>query len=283
MGHLRRWSEEAAEAIRSGLPGFEAPLAFVQLGIGFEPNGLLDRVLGALKMDALPGMPAGESPGGADLLLTLGEVGGGQVLVAAGHRYLYEGYGVEPCVLPVCAAAATGIHRIVLVDAAAAVREELKPGTSVVLTDFINALGTSPLVGNCDLGPSCFPGMSDAFSQEMNSHFINSAAEVGLNPRLGICQATPGPQFATPAEIAIVRTNGADVVGPGLVLEAIAARAVDCQTLGLALVARAGASYTARPASFADVCETCRFCSPLLMRALRSCLAQIVAAEHEVR
>lgn len=277
MGHLRRWSEEAAGIIRSGLPGFDAPIAFVQLGIGFEPDGLLDRELGVLELGALPGMPTGESPGGAELLLTLGEVGREQLLVATGHRYLYEGYGAEPCVLPACAAAGVGIRQIILVDAAASVREEIKPGSFVVLTDYVNALGTSPLMGNCDLGPDCFADMSDAFSQEMNSHFINCSAEIGLAPRLGICQASPGPQFATPAEAAIVRANGADVVGPGLVLEAIAARALGCQVLGLAFVGCAAASYTARAASFADVSEACRFRSRLLMRALRSCFAEMAA------
>ena len=274
MAHLRRLSEEAAGVIRSSFPAWRAPVAFVQLGIGFELDCLIDRALGVLPLAALPGMPEGDSPGGSPLLLTLGEAGETQLLVASGHRYLYEGYGVEACVLPVCAAAAAGVRHVALVDAAAGIREELKPGASVVLTDFVNALGTSPLVGNCDLGPECFLDMTDAFSQEMNSELVNCAPEAGLRPRLGIYQASLGPQFHTPAEIAVARAHGADVVGAGIVLETIAAKAMGCQVLGLALVSRVAASYAARPASFADVRETCRFCSPLLMRALHACFAK---------
>ena len=45
-----------------------------------------------------------------------------------------------------------------------------------------------------------------------------------------------GPQFETPAEIRMLRTSGADVVGMSMALETIAARHAGAEVLGLALV-----------------------------------------------
>ena len=55
----------------------------------------------------------------------------------------------------------------------------------------------------------------------------------------------PGPQFETPAEIAMLRTAGADVVGMSMALETIAARRAQAEVLGLAVVTNAAATASA--------------------------------------
>ena len=52
----------------------------------------------------------------------------------------------------------------------------------------------------------------------------------------------PGPQFETPAEIRMLRTAGADVVGMSMALETIAARHAGARVLGLALVTNPAAA-----------------------------------------
>jgi purine-nucleoside phosphorylase len=54
-----------------------------------------------------------------------------------------------------------------------------------------------------------------------------------------------GPQFETPAEIRMLRTAGADVVGMSMGLETIAARHAGAEVLGLALVTNPAATTTA--------------------------------------
>ena len=51
-----------------------------------------------------------------------------------------------------------------------------------------------------------------------------------------------GPQFETPAEVAMLRTAGADVVGMSMALETIAARRAGAEVLGLAVVTNAAAT-----------------------------------------
>ena len=59
-----------------------------------------------------------------------------------------------------------------------------------------------------------------------------------MDPTLPECvyAQVGGPHFETPAEIRMLRTLGADLVGMSSVMEAIAARQADAEVLGLSLV-----------------------------------------------
>ncbi len=273
-------TSRAADSLRGAFPDWTAPVAVLQTGTGFTAAGLLDKELGRVPYSALPGMPCGApSPAGHRLEATLGLSEGMQVLVLEGRRHLYEGYGPGPCVLPLCAAIRAGVSRVFLTSAVGGIRDDWQPGTLVVLTDHINCLGTSPLIGNPGLGYSPFPEMLTTYSQELNAEFINAAAQVGLIPRLGVYQANLGPQFETPAEVGIAQRNGADVLGMSVVLEAIAARAMGAQVCALALITNKASGYAMRPPSHEDVIEAGRFCSQTVMRALRVYLRSMSPGE----
>jgi len=269
MNRLRSQAERAASEIRKAFPAIDSPVVMLQLGVGFDPEGLFDRKLGAISLNDLPDMPSAPSPAGHPLELSLGECGDSQVLLAHGRRHLYEGYGAEPCVAPVCAAFLCGVRNFVFVSVAAGIHEEFKPGSWVFLTDYINNLGASPLVGNPGIAADFFPDMTEAFSQELTSQLINAGSRAGLTPRLGTYQANLGPQLETPAEADIARSNGADVVGASIVLETIVARAMGARAAGAALVTHRAAVHGARPVRFADVAQDSRLCSPPLMQAVR--------------
>ena len=59
---------------------------------------------------------------------------------------------------------------------------------------------------------------------------------MALAARAAVYAQVPGPAFETPAEVRMLRTLGADVVGMSLALETIAARQAGAEVLGLALV-----------------------------------------------
>ena len=99
---------------------------------------------------------------------------------------------------------------------------------------------------------------------------INAAAKAGINPRLGVFQGTPGPQFDTPAEAEAARRNGADMLGNGVILETVAAALMGCRVTALILVAEAASSYHGRRLRHADIVDAAQFCSPTIMRALHS-------------
>ena len=83
----------------------------------------------------------------------------------------------------------------------------------------------------------------------------------------------PGPHFETPAEIRMLRTMGADLVGMSTVLEAIAAREAGVEVLGLSLVTNLAAGMTGAPLDHAEVLAEGRAAAGRLGRLL----AQVVA------
>jgi purine-nucleoside phosphorylase len=65
--------------------------------------------------------------------------------------------------------------------------------------------------------------------------------------------ALPGPHYETPAEIRMLRSMGADLVGMSTALEAIAARAAGAEVLGLSLVTNLAAGMTGAPLDHHEV------------------------------
>jgi purine-nucleoside phosphorylase len=265
---LRDIAEDAAVALTRLLEDWEQPAAFVQTGSGTQTEGLFDEILDELAMAYLPGMPSTASPAGHELKLILGRCGDRRILLAKGRRHLYEGLGFTPCVLPVCAAVLAGVKRVVLVCAAGSVNPEFRPGSYVALIDYINNLGSSPLVGPEPLGEKYFLPMTEAYSQNLVSEFINCMPPSAIRVRLGVYQANLGPQYETPAEVEVARRNGADLVGMSTVPETMVARALGAEVMGLAVVTNLAAGRSVAAPTHEEVGEVASSASPVLMSAL---------------
>lgn len=268
-GHLESRSRAGAAALKRQFPSLHEDMILVQAGTGFDARGLLDEASEAIPLtDILPG-PDSPSPAGHALDLQAGRCESQPLLLIRGRRHLYEGLGMDDCVLPVAAAVRAGLRRIVQISAVGSVRSELKPGTVLAVTDTINNMGSSPLVGNQSLLPAPFPDMTEIFSQQLTGEFVNAAGRVGLIPRLGVYQANLGPQFETPAEVEVARRNGADVVGMSIVPEATLAQALGAQVLAIAIVANQAAGCGGSDVSHEDIVETVGYASAEVVRALR--------------
>ncbi len=68
--------------------------------------------------------------------------------------------------------------------------------------------------------------------------------------------ALPGPHYETPAEIRMLRTAGADLVGMSTALEAIAARHLGAEVLAISLVTNIAAGLSGDPLDHEDVLAT---------------------------
>ena len=117
-----------------------------------------------------------------------------------------------------------------------------EPGNLVVLTDHLNLIGANPLRGLNDprLGTR-FPDMTEVYSQRLRTIAKEEAKRLGFELVPGVYACLPGPSYETPAEIKMLRTLGADVVGMSTVPEAIVARHAGIEVLALALVSNAAA------------------------------------------
>ncbi len=173
-------------------------------------------------------------------------VGDKRVLLFVGRTHLYEGHGVSSVVHGVRAAAYAGAKLVILTNAAGGLRTDMTPGQPVLISDHLNLTAQSPISG------ANFVDLTDLYSPRLRA----LAREIDPSLTEGVYAQLPGPHFETPAEIRMLRTLGADLVGMSTVLEAIAAREAGAEVFGLSLVTNLAAGITGEPLSHEEVLET---------------------------
>jgi purine-nucleoside phosphorylase len=166
-----------------------------------------------------------------------------QVLVLLGRIHPYEGHDLRDVVHPVRTARAAGAEIVVLTNAAGGLRSEYRVGQPVLISDHLNLTARSPLVG------AEFVSLVDAYSPRLRA----LAQEVDPSLAEGVYAGLPGPHYETPAEIRMLRTLGADLVGMSTVHETIAARAVGAEVLAISLVTNLAAGMTGEQLSHEEV------------------------------
>ena len=194
----------------------------------------------SVPLDTLPYFPP-YTAGGHRAFAWSVEHNGLRLLVLGGRCHLYEGLTPVEVVHPLRTGIAAGCRTLVLTAAAGGIRDDLVTGSVMVVEDHLNLTGRSPLVG-----PD-FIDMADAYAPRLRALALatpDPAAPV-LAARAGVYAQLPGPQFETPAEIRMLRTAGADVVGMSMALETIAARCAGAEVLGLALITNPAAASDA--------------------------------------
>jgi purine-nucleoside phosphorylase len=152
-----------------------------------------------------------------------------------------------------------GTKVLILTNAAGGINVKLTPGTLMIIEDHINLLGSNPLVGpNDDRLGLRFPDMSEVYSKRLRALAADVAARQGVAIGQGVYVAVHGPSYETPAEIRFLRTIGADAVGMSTVPEAIAARHMGMEVLGLSCITNAAAGVLPQPLNHDEVMEVAR-------------------------
>jgi len=218
----------AADVVRERAPG-RAPAVALVLGSGLGP--LADRVGDAVRIPyaELPGWRPGTVPGHAGELV-LGTLGGREVAVLAGRSHVYEGIEPEAITAPIRTLAALGVEALLLTNASGSLRAEVGPGELVAVSDHLNGLGFTPLVG-----PE-FISLRDAYDPGLRAELHAAAAATRTTLHEGVYLAVRGPSFETPAEIRAFRLLGADLVGMSTVPEVIAARHAGLRVAAVSVV-----------------------------------------------
>ena len=215
----------------------------VVLGSGWVPAA---DALGKPEIDQpiteLPGFAAPAVEGHAGRFRSV-QVGDRRVLVLLGRTHLYEGRGTDAVAHGVRTAAAAGCRAVILTNGCGGLQPQWTPGTPVLISDHLNLTGRSPLRG------ATFVDLTDLYSPRLRAlcRTVDPTLDEGVYAQL------PGPHYETPAEIRMLRTLGADLVGMSTALEAIAARAAGLEVLGVSLVTNAAAGMTGEPLNHAEV------------------------------
>jgi purine-nucleoside phosphorylase len=236
---------DAAAVLRdlTGVPSHDVALV---LGSGWVPAAdALGEVTAEISTTDLPGFSAPVVAGHASKVRSV-RSGDTNLLVFLGRTHLYEGLGVRPVVHPVRTAAAAGCRVVVLTNGCGGLDRSWSPGTPVLISDHVNLTATSPLEG------ATFVDLTDLYSSRLRTlcHEVDPTLAEGVYVQL------PGPHYETPAEIAMVRTIGGDLVGMSTTLEAIAAREAGLEVLGISLVTNLAAGITGEPLDHQEVLAT---------------------------
>lgn len=240
----------AARALCERLPF--APRATLVLGSGL--GVLVDRLESPVSVpfDALPGFPRVGVPGHEGRYVA-GFLGGCPVLVQAGRYHVYEGHPREVVAAPVRLSAALGVGTLILTNAAGGVDPKLEPGDLVLLEDHLNFMFTSPLIGPVAAGETRFPDMSAPYDPGLRELALQVAGEQGLALHRGVYAALTGPTYETAAEVRMLRTLGADVVGMSTVPEAMVAAALGIRCMAISMVTNKGTGLSPHPLSHEEV------------------------------
>lgn len=220
------------------------------------------------------GLPEPTVPGHAGRFVA-GSLHGVPVLAQQGRLHLYEGVSAHEVAAAVRAAAAVGVDTFVVTNAAGGLHSDLVPGSLVALTDQLNLTAVNPLAGR---GTPTFVDMSGAYDAGVRSMAHEAAADAGTTLAEGVYAGVSGPAYETPAEVAMLRTLGADVVGMSTVTEVIAARAEGVRVVGLSLVTNVHDQGDAAPSiatQHADVVAVAERTGPRLAAVLRQLIPRL--------
>lgn len=239
---LQEQAEQSAHAL-ARLTGCPAHDIAIVLGSGWAPAAdLIGTTVADLPVTDLPHFaPPGVAGHGGRVRSV--DADGVRVLVFLGRTHLYEERGVDAVTHAVRTAAAAGCRVIVLTNGCGGLDASWVPGTAVLIRDQINLTGVSPLHG------AHFVDLTDLYSARLR------AVCRGIDPGLpeGVYVQFRGPMFETPAEITMVRTIGGTLVGMSTALEAIVARSLGMEVLGLSLVTNLAAGMTGEPLNHEEV------------------------------
>jgi len=191
--------------------------------------------------------------------LVIGMAAGRRVAALAGRAHVYEGYDLRTVTFATRAIGMLGVKTIILTNAAGGINTSFSQGALMVIDDHINLLGSNPLAGpNDERFGTRFPDMTTVYSARLRHLADEAGAALGMTLPHGVYVGLQGPSYETPAEIRYLRTIGADAVGMSTVPEAIVARHMGLEVLGISCISNMAAGVLPQPLNHEEVLATTR-------------------------
>ncbi|VAW46998.1 Purine nucleoside phosphorylase [hydrothermal vent metagenome] len=215
---------------------FQSKVAMI-LGSGLGSVTDQAEVLAEIPYSDIPGFPeTGVVGHSGSMLLTL--MNGHPLIILNGRIHFYEQAKADAMAPVIATLKALGIETLILTNAAGSLLNSA-PGSVMLIKDYINFTGQSPLFGVADNGR--FVSMSKAYDAQYRYHLRQIAEKNNIQLAQGVYAWMVGPQFETPAEIRAIRMMGADAVGMSTVPETILARYHDMKVAALSIITNYGA------------------------------------------
>jgi purine-nucleoside phosphorylase len=247
---------EAAEWLRGHGCGGADVAVVLGSGLGDFADHLGDAF--TIPYGDIPHWPASRVIGHAGTLVG-GTLAGKHVLALSGRVHVYEGHDMKTVTFAMRALGRLGVPRVILTNAAGGIAPNCSRGALMVIDDHINLMGGNPLVGpNDERYGLRFPDMTHVYSPRLRAITDDVARAQGAPVQHGVYVAVLGPSYETPAEIRAFRLLGGDAVGMSTAPEAIVARHMGMEVLGISCITNAAAGVFPEPLHHDEVMETAR-------------------------
>jgi len=253
----------------------EAPKVGIILGSGL--GDLVNVIENKVYIDYkdIPNFPQSTVKGHAGRLVS-GSIDGVPVLCMEGRFHFYEGYDMKEVTYPVFVFKMLGIEKMLVTNACGGINTDFEPGTLMIINDFINLMGTNPLMGHNDerFGPR-FPDMSEPYSIELMNKAKAVADKLSIEYKEGVYAGFTGPYYETAAEIRMIGRHGADAVGMSTVPETIVANYLGLEVLGISCITNMATGIQECKHSHDRVVETAKRASINMCKWVQALISEL--------
>lgn len=236
-------SYDAFKEIRRRAPNFQPKLAIVLgSGLGELSNEIEETIV--ISYCKLPGFYKPKIVGHTGNLY-LGKIKDVSISCLCGRVHYYEGADNNTIKTMVRTMKLLGCETWLATNAVGSLREDIEPGTLVLVRDHINFQFNNVLLGQNedDFGPR-FISMEDAYDSHFRAQFLKIANQLKINLPEGVYFGVLGPTFETPAEINAYRILGADIIGMSTIPEVVTARHCNMRVSVISVVSNFAAGMT---------------------------------------
>lgn len=251
------------------------PKVAIILGSGL--GALVDQLenVEAIDYKDIPNFPQ-STVEGHEGRLVFGHLNGVEVLAMQGRFHYYEGYTMKEVTYPVYVMKLLGVEKVIVTNSCGGINTDFKPGTLMIIKDFINLMNNNPLIGvNDKRFGTRFPDMSEPYKKDLIKQAEEIAEELNIEYKKGIYAGFMGPYYETAAEIVAFGRMGADAIGMSTVPETIAANYLGMEVLGISCITNMATGIQKQKHSHANVVETANKASAEFCRWVVSILERI--------
>jgi xanthosine phosphorylase len=245
----------SAAKIQQQRPDFKPKIGIV-LGSGLGGVASLMQDVTTISYDELPGFPKPTVHGHGGHL-ALGKLSGVDVVCLQGRTHPYEGGNYDCVKTYVRTLKLLGCEYFLATNASGSLREDVAPGSLMLITDHINLQPGNPLVGRNDdeFGPRFLP-LDNAYDIHARNTLLSIAEQEHINLYSGVYIAVLGPNYETAAEIRAFKMLGADAVGMSTVPEVLVAHHCGMKVVVIATITNFATGLTSISHNHDEVVHT---------------------------
>ncbi len=175
------------------------------------------------------------------------------ILIFEGRLHLYQGLSFNECVYPIKVLQKLNCRNLILTNSSGAINNKLSPGDIVLINSFIGFWFYNKIFNSMKIAhthQTVYP------SQLLKNRFLEAAKSVNLNVNTRNYFFTSGPSYETPAEIRMMKTAGADLVGMSTLPEVFYATNNNFNVLSISSVSNMASDITKQKLTHKEVIRT---------------------------